>query len=209
MLELTEKRQYVHEGEVFFLESLSASVVRVTHREQTGHFGIGMDWDDPTRPYRTTSAEGLVHTDGIRSSSFQCSTPDEALRSLCGMMLDAQRRADASRVDPEERRAAALQTLAEFMADLPEAVSRLPNKEVARLGKAIYERDICHLVEPDHDGEVVAIDVDSGKWALGEDVKVAVDNLREMQPEAINILCERAGYRALYSFGAGSLRKVR
>ena len=116
---------------------------------------------------------------------------------------------DASRVDPVGRREAALQTLAEFMADLPEAGSRLLNKNVAPLGKAIYERDICHLVEPDHDGEYVAIDVDSGKWALGEDVRDAVDNLREMQPEAINVLLERAGYRVLYSFGAGSLRKPR
>ena len=196
MPELTEKHQFVHEGEVFVLESLSASVVRVTHREQTGHFGIGRDWDDPARPYRKTSVKGLVHTDGIGGSNFQFSTPDEALRSLCGMMVDAQRMADASRVDPVERREAALQTLAEFMADLPEAVSCLLNKEVARLGKAIYERDICHLVEPDHDGEYFAIDVDSGKWALGEEERDAGDNLREMQPEAANILCEMAGYRA-------------
>ena len=85
---------------------------------------------------------------------------------------------------------------------------RLPNKEVARLGKAIYEQDIRHQVEDDHHGEIVAIDVDSGNWAVADDLRVAVDRLREIEPEAINILCERAGYLALYSFGAGSLRRT-
>ena len=85
---------------------------------------------------------------------------------------------------------------------------RLPNKEVARLGKAIYEQDIRHQVEDNHHGEIVAIDVDSGIWAVADDLRVAVDLLREAQPEAINILCERAGYLALRSFGAGSLRRT-
>ena len=84
----------------------------------------------------------------------------------------------------------------------------LPNKEVARLGKAIYEQDIRHQVEDNHHGEIVAIDVDSGIWAVADDLRVAVDRLREAQPEAINILCERAGYLALRSFGAGSLRRT-
>ena len=43
------------------------------------------------------------------------------------------------------------------------ARQRLPNKEVARLGKAIYEQDIRHQVEDVHHGEIVAIDVDSGR----------------------------------------------
>ena len=85
---------------------------------------------------------------------------------------------------------------------------RLPNKEVARLGKAIYEKDIRHQVEDDHHGEIVAIDVGSGNWAVAEDAIAAVGRLREIQPEAINILLERVGYLALVSFGAGSLRRT-
>ena len=34
------------------------------------------------------------------------------------------------------------------------------------MGKEIYERDIRPQVEADHDGEVVAIDVESGSWAI-------------------------------------------
>ena len=85
--------------------------------------------------------------------------------------------------------------------------------ETARLGKEIYEREIRHRVEPEHIGKVVAIDVDSGCWALGDDriipdEDVAVERLKKKQPGAVNILCERVGYYALRSFGAGSLRRT-
>ena len=87
--------------------------------------------------------------------------------------------------------------------------TRRPREETARLGKEIYERDIRSRVEADHFGEVIAIDVDSGKWAVGDNVIAATDSLREKHPEAINVLCERVGHRALYHFGGSSLRRVR
>ena len=84
-----------------------------------------------------------------------------------------------------------------------------PKDEIARLGKAIYERDIRPRVEPDHDGDYVAIDVASGEWAVADTETAALERLREQCPTAIDILMERAGYRALRSFGAGSLRRSR
>ena len=92
-------------------------------------------------------------------------------------------------------------------------VRRRDLDETVRLGLEIYERDIRHKVEKDHVGKIVAIDVDSGCWALGDDAvisdeDVAVERLRAKQPDAVNILCERAGYYALRSFGAGSLRRT-
>ena len=83
---------------------------------------------------------------------------------------------------------------------------RRPTEETARLGKEIYERDIRPQVEADHHGDIVAIDVDSGKWVVATSEIAAVDSLRVMPPNAVNVLCERVGYRALRSFGAGSLR---
>ena len=41
-----------------------------------------------------------------------------------------------------------------------------PTAEIARLGKEIYERDIRPKMEDGHHGEVVAIDVDTGVWAV-------------------------------------------
>ena len=80
-------------------------------------------------------------------------------------------------------------------------------EERARLGKEIYERDIRHLVETDHQGEVVAIDVESGCYALGKNAIVASDDLRGRRPDA-QVWLMRVGHRALYQFGGGSLRRA-
>ena len=88
------------------------------------------------------------------------------------------------------------------------AQQRRPRHEAVRLGKEIYERDIRQKVEDAHFGEFVAIDVDSGDWAVAEGEFAALDHLRAQRPDAINVLMERVGYRALRSFGAGSLRRT-
>ncbi len=85
--------------------------------------------------------------------------------------------------------------------------SRRSREETARLGKEIYERDIRHLVETDHHGEVVAIDVDSGGYALGENAIVASGDLRHQNPDA-QVWLMRVGHRAFYQFGGSSLRST-
>ena len=89
----------------------------------------------------------------------------------------------------------------------PTAPTR-PKEEIARLGKEIYERDIQRQVEADHRGEVVAIDVDTGNWAIGDNVIAATDRLREKNPDTINILSERVGYQALRHFGGRPLQRA-
>ncbi len=81
--------------------------------------------------------------------------------------------------------------------------TRRPREEAVRLGKEIYERDILPQVEADHFGEYVAIDVETGDWAVADTTRVAVERLRARRPRAVDVLCERVGYRALRSFGAG------
>ena len=88
------------------------------------------------------------------------------------------------------------------------ARQRRPRKEAVRLGKEIYQRDILPQVETDHFGEYVAIDVETGDWTVADTTRVAVELLREQRPNAVDVLCERVGYRALRSFGAGSLRRT-
>lgn len=83
-----------------------------------------------------------------------------------------------------------------------------PKEETARLGNEIYERDIRHRVEADHHGKVVAIDVESGKWAIGETVIAATDRLRTRHPAAHDIWSLRVGYRALHHFGGRPLRRA-
>ena len=84
-----------------------------------------------------------------------------------------------------------------------------PREETHHLGDEIYERDIRARVEADHHGEVVAIDVNSGSWAIAENARVAAQRLRAQRPDANDVWLVRIGYRALRSFGAGSLRKTK
>ncbi len=86
------------------------------------------------------------------------------------------------------------------------ALQRRPREETARLGDEIYERDIRTQVEADHHGEVVAIDVESGSWAIGNDVIAATDQLRAKGTDAVDVWLLRVGHRGLYHFGGRPLR---
>lgn len=83
-----------------------------------------------------------------------------------------------------------------------------PADETVRLGKEIYERDIRHLVEADHHGQVVAIDIDSGNYALGENAIDASERLRVHHPDAA-VWLMRVGHQTLYRFGGSSLRRAK
>ena len=80
-------------------------------------------------------------------------------------------------------------------------------EETARIGKEIYERDIRRLVEADHHGDVVAIDVGSGSYALGKNAIAASEGLRNQHPDA-QVWLMRVGHRTLYRFGGNSLRRA-
>ena len=81
-----------------------------------------------------------------------------------------------------------------------------PKEEIARLGDEIYDRDIRSQVESDHFGEYVAIDIDSGTWAIADDLRVAAKRLRTHRPDAIDVWLLRVGHRALHHFGGRPIR---
>lgn len=85
---------------------------------------------------------------------------------------------------------------------------RRSRAETARLGKVIYERDIRPQVEADHNGEYVAVDVESGSWAIAADVLAAARRLRAQQPEAIDVWLLRVGHQALHHFGGRPWRRA-
>lgn len=80
------------------------------------------------------------------------------------------------------------------------SVCTRPNEEAARLGKRIYEREIRDLVEPDHCGQVVAIDVDSGDYTIADSASGAAKLLRKQRPDA-GVWLMRIGYETLRHFG--------
>ena len=85
---------------------------------------------------------------------------------------------------------------------------RRPRQETARLGDEMYERDIRPQVEADHHGEYVAIDVDSGSWAISDDLRTAAKRLRTQRPGAIDVWLLRVGCRALYHFWSRPTRNA-
>ena len=85
------------------------------------------------------------------------------------------------------------------------ARQRRAKEETALLGREIYERDIKARVEADHHGEFVSIDVNSGSWAISDDLMTAAKRLREHRPEAIDVYSVRVGYGVLHHFGGRPL----
>ena len=82
-----------------------------------------------------------------------------------------------------------------------------PREETARLGDEIYERDIRRQVEADHHGEIVAIDVDSGDFAIAENVAAAWERLVSRHPDG-GFWFVRVGYPAVYHLGGRPLRRA-
>ena len=74
-------------------------------------------------------------------------------------------------------------------------------EEVARRGDAIYERTIRAQVEATHHGKVVAIDIETGAYAVDDNALAAARRLRAQYPEA-EVWFVRVGHRALHHIGA-------
>ena len=60
----------------------------------------------------------------------------------------------------------------------------LSNEEVARRGDEIYDRLLQARLEPDQEGKIVAIDVDSQDYEIGAGVLETADRLRGKHPDA-------------------------
>jgi hypothetical protein len=81
----------------------------------------------------------------------------------------------------------------------------LPKEEIASRGKAIYQTQIQSQVEPSYLGKIVAIDINTGEFAIGDNSLHASDLLLASLPEA-QIWFTRVGHRAVHRLGfAGSM----
>lgn len=85
---------------------------------------------------------------------------------------------------------------------MPVRQPRYTIEDAARRGDEIYDRDIRNEVEPTHNDEIVAIDLDSGAWEIDADEDTASDRLQSRLPDA-QIIVIRVGSRYVRRFGAG------
>ena len=84
---------------------------------------------------------------------------------------------------------------------------RYSKEEAARRSDEIYDRDVRSQLEPHHNGEIVAIDLDTGAWEIDPDQDTAADRLEARLPDA-QIMVMRVGSRYITRFGAGRSKKV-
>jgi hypothetical protein len=83
---------------------------------------------------------------------------------------------------------------------------RYSKEEMAQRGQEHYESGIRQQVEAGNEGKIVAIDIETGAFEVGETVMAATNRLFERyldaQPWGIRI-----GHRAVYHFGSRSLKQ--
>lgn len=73
-------------------------------------------------------------------------------------------------------------------------------EEIVRRGEEIYERSVRGKVEPENDGRFLAVDVESGDYAVADEALRATARLRERRPEAVPNLV-RVGRPAAFRLG--------
>lgn len=77
---------------------------------------------------------------------------------------------------------------------------RIDRQEIARRGEAIFERSILPRLSGVDDGKYVAIDVETGAYAVDSDDLTATDLVAARHPDA-QIWLMRIGHRAAYRIG--------
>ncbi len=83
---------------------------------------------------------------------------------------------------------------------------RYTKEEIARRGEELYESGIRQQVEAGNEGKIVAIDIETGDFEVDAMVVAATARLFERHPDA-QPWGIRIGHRAVYHFGARSLKK--
>ncbi len=77
---------------------------------------------------------------------------------------------------------------------------RYSKEETARLGQERYRLEVQPFVEAAHQGEFVAIDIESGAYELDKDDYTATEKLLMRQPDA-QIWLMRVGHATAYRIG--------
>ncbi len=84
---------------------------------------------------------------------------------------------------------------------------RYSKEEFARRGTDIYERQVRSQVEEGNKGRIVAIDIETGEYSLGENILSASQPLFERNDDA-QLWSARIGHRAVHHIGGRFLMET-
>lgn len=76
-------------------------------------------------------------------------------------------------------------------------VVQLDTNAIAEKGQRIYEEKLKGKLEPEHKGKIVALEVETGDYFLGDSVIEAVNRAKEKYPDKIFFIA-RVGYKAVH-----------
>lgn len=79
-------------------------------------------------------------------------------------------------------------------------MNQLDYAEVGRRGEEIYASNIRSIVEPQHTGEFVVIDIDTGEYELDPSEVAAVRRMASRRPDGRRYI-KRVGYVAAHRLG--------
>jgi len=78
---------------------------------------------------------------------------------------------------------------------------RYSREEFARRGREIFDRTVLPTLRPDHEGQFVALDIESGGYEIDPDDYTATERLLRRYPDAQTWLVQ-VGQPAAYRLGA-------
>lgn len=79
-------------------------------------------------------------------------------------------------------------------------------EEIAARGRRLYERKLRAILEPQHDGEFLILNVETGEYELDADDDAASKRAKDRFPNA-PLLTLRVGRNSAYQIGARGLAR--
>jgi len=77
----------------------------------------------------------------------------------------------------------------------------MDHRELARRGRDYYDRVLRAKLEPEHKGKFLALEVETGDYALGDNSLEALDRAEAQHPDSVFYIL-RVGYRTAGRIGA-------
>lgn len=83
---------------------------------------------------------------------------------------------------------------------------RYPGGEISRIGQELYDKKLRAQVETEENiGKIISIDIETGDYAIGDDVIETGMRLLKKRPDA-PLYAARIGYDAVYAVGGALSR---
>lgn len=81
-----------------------------------------------------------------------------------------------------------------------EALTQLSPSDIAKRGEVLYDQSLKQHVEPQHIGDFLVVDVETGDYEIGTDYILPTEHLLAKRPDA-PLYALRIGYRSIGRIG--------